>query len=105
MFGRLLLGGGLLGTVPVPGVHGFAAVAEVPSGREVPLAVVEVLDPLLVEGLVVEVEGLVVDEVVPVEDVVPLVPVVVEVLLQGPATVGVVCPMLPPVTLPALPAT
>ncbi|HEU4416528.1 MAG TPA: hypothetical protein VFT65_17195 [Candidatus Angelobacter sp.] len=102
VFGILLLGGGLLGAVELgldPGVQGFAAVAEVPRGLEVPLAVVDVVEPVPVL-----LDGLLVEEVVPVDDVVPLL-LAVDELSQGPATVEVVWPWVPPVTLPALPAT
>jgi hypothetical protein len=83
----LLVGGGLLGAVlpgvvVLPGIHGFATVAEVPLGCDVvpadvvPVAVVEVeLVPLL--GLVPVAEELVL------LDGMPVAVVVVEVVLPG----------------------
>lgn len=115
----LLAGGGFAGAVLfgfVPGTHGLATVADVPLGREALAEEVSelVLDVVLVEGLVVE--GLVLVEELVVADgllvvEVPVVPVldgavpVVAVSLQGPATVGWVWRCAPPVTLPELPAT
>ena len=119
-------GGGLLGTVEVPagvvllpGVHGVAAVAEVPLGRDgvaeatvelelpVPLLVVDVLGDALgvVEAVLLGLVELELLGVVVLEG-----DVAVLVLLDGVhgATVLVVpvwfC-MVPPVTAPGVPAT
>ena len=110
MFGMLLEGGGLLGTVLVglpAGMQGFATVADVPAGC-VAVAVVDdmpVADEVfgLVEDEVPVDDGAPVDDGVPVS-LVPMVEVVVPVA-HGPVTVDVVWPCVPPVTLPALPAT
>jgi len=99
VFGMLLEGGGLLGTVLVglpAGMQGFATVADVPAGCvAVAVVDVEVVDDVPVAD---EVFGLVEDEVpvdegAPVDDgaPVPLVPVVEVVpVAHGPAKVDVV---------------
>jgi hypothetical protein len=102
-------GGGLLGAlelgVVLPGVQGFATVAEVPLGEA---DAVVVVDP----AVVVLVPLFAVADVLPVEGVL-LAVVDVPVLLEGVHGATVVevpvcvCvePIVPPVTDPALPAT
>jgi hypothetical protein len=103
VLGRLLVGGGLLGAVllglvVLPGIHGFATVAEVPLGcAVVPAAVVDV--ELVLLGLALVADGLfdgmllvvVVEGVLPGLEVEVLgVPVTVP-LLEGAHGATVVC--------------
>lgn len=95
----------LLGVVVLPGVQGFATVAEVPLGEADAVVVVEPVAELVVPLL--EVADVLPDEgvLLAVVDVLPLLEGV-----HGATVVEVpvcVCvePMVPPVTDPALPAT